>query len=136
MSISGILSSSISQNPFNAVNSPPTPCDDSRIQLAVKLGSLTVRMKDIDEMIVRKELELAKVGKELDALRIAAPLLRGEEDGLSEAVEPTRTLTVMQPSVAQDEGVIDLHPAFVSWLERWREATNRCFLVAPIKRHF
>jgi len=131
MSVSGILSNSVSRE-FTSVNSIR---EDSHIQLAVKLGSLTVRMKAIDEVLAQKELELAKVGKELDALRIVAPLLRGEEDGLSEAVETTRTPTVWQQSAVQDEADIDSHPAFFSWWERWREATNRFFLMASSRRH-
>jgi hypothetical protein len=131
MSVSGILSSSVSRE-FTSVN--PIG-EDSHIQLAVKLGSLTVRMKAIDEVIAQKELELAKVGKELDALRIVAPLLRGEEDGLSEAVETTRTPTVLQQSAVQDEAIIDSRPAFFSWWERWREAANRFFLMASSRRH-
>jgi hypothetical protein len=133
MSVSGISSSSVSQK-FSGVNSPQTPRNDSPIQLAVKWGDLTVRMKTIDEVLAQKELELAKVGKELDALRIVAPLLRGEEDGLSEAVETTRTPTVLQQSAVQDDAVIDSHPAFFSWWERWREATNRFFLMASSRR--
>ena len=45
-----------------------------------------------------------------EALRIVTPLLRGEEDGVSEAVEPTRTPIVMQQSAkAQDEFVLRRH---------------------------
>ena len=66
MSASGILSSNVSQK-------------FSSIPLAVRLGSVVVRMKTINEVLLQKELELVRVGKELDALRIAAPLLRGDE---------------------------------------------------------
>ena len=72
-----------------------------------------------------------------EALRIVTPLLRGEgEDDVSEAVEPTRTPIVMQQSAkAQDEAVIDSHPAFSAWWERWRKARTRFSLVASIRRH-
>jgi hypothetical protein len=71
-----------------------------------------------------------------EAPRIVTPLFRGEEDGVSEAVEPTRTAIVMQQSAkAQDEGVIDSHPAFSAWWERWRKARARFSLVASIRRH-
>jgi hypothetical protein len=134
MSVSGILSSGVSQK-FSSLNSPPTIREDSHIQLAVKLGSLTVRMKAIDQVLVQKELELARVGKELDALRIVAPLLRGEKDGLSETVETTQTPNVMQASVAPDESVLDLQSVFSAWRKRWLEATNRLLAVAAIRRH-
>lgn len=134
MSISGILSSSISQKPFRGVNSPQTPRDDSHIELAVKLGSVTVRMKTIDEMLVHKELELARVEKELDALRIVAPLLRGENGELSEAVETTRTLTVMPRSDVPDEAVVDSPLGSPSWSERWREVLKRLLCYAGTVR--
>ena len=71
-----------------------------------------------------------------EGLRIVTPLLRGEEDGVSEAVEPTRTPIVMQQSAkAQDEAVIDSHPVFSAWWERWRKARTRFSLVASIRRH-
>ena len=100
MSASGILSSNVSQK-------------FSSIPLAVRLGSVVVRMKTINEVLLQKELELVRVGKELDALRIAAPLLRG------------------------DEADVDSQPAFVSWWERWRhETATRFFPVASLRKHF
>jgi len=59
-------------------------------------------MKDVHEMLVQKEIELARVEKELEALRIVAPLLRDEEDWDSEAAEPTRTVTAMCPASAEN----------------------------------
>jgi hypothetical protein len=71
-----------------------------------------------------------------EALRIGTPLLRSEEVGVSEAAEPNRTPIVMQQSAkAQDEAVIDSHPAFSAWWERWQKARTRFSLVASIKRH-
>jgi len=71
-----------------------------------------------------------------EALRIVTPLRRGQEGGVSEDVEATRTPIVMQQSAkAQDEAVNDSHPAFSAWWERWRKARTRFSLVASIGRH-
>lgn len=43
-------------------------------------------------MLAQKELELARVGKELESLRIVAPLLRDEEDRVGESAEAGPTL--------------------------------------------
>jgi hypothetical protein len=131
MSISGILSSSVGPKPIGGVRSPQTLCDDAHVQLAVKLGSLTVRMKDIDEVLVQKELELARVGKELEALGIVAPLLRGEEGGVSEVIEPTRTLTL---TILPQPAVVGSNPAFALWWERWREMLTRLLSYAGAVR--
>jgi hypothetical protein len=83
-----------------------------------------------------KETELVEVKKELEALRIVAPLLRDEgdeEDGVSEAAEPTRTVTVM-PSFVQAEAVLDSPHASSSGSSRWREAAKRFFPLASIRR--
>jgi hypothetical protein len=39
-------------------------------------------MKDVMELLRAKEQELSKVRKQVDALRVALPLLAGEEDPL------------------------------------------------------
>ncbi len=129
MSISKILSSSVGPKPIGGVRSPHTLWDDAHVQLAVKLGSFTVRMKDINEVLVQKELELARIGKELDALWIVAPLLRGEEEGISEVIEPTRTLTILPQRV-----VVGSNPAFALWWERWREMLTRLLSYAGAVR--
>lgn len=58
------------------------------------------------EMLVQKELDLARVEKELEALRIVASLLQEEEDWVSEAANPIRNVTVVLRSDLQGETVI------------------------------
>lgn len=58
------------------------------------------------EMLVQKELDLARVEKELEALRIVASLLREEEDWVSEAATPIRNVSVVLRSAVQGEAVI------------------------------
>jgi len=43
-------------------------------------------------MLAHKELELARVGQELESLRIVASLLRDEEDRVGESAEAVLTL--------------------------------------------
>lgn len=46
-------------------------------------------MKDVMELLRAKEQELSKVRRQVDALRIALPLLSGEDDGpLSKGTGP------------------------------------------------
>jgi len=66
-------------------------------------------IKNVQEVLLKKELELARVKKELEALRIVAPLLRDEEDWVRETAKPT--LTVTGQSLIEAEAVIDSPPA-------------------------
>jgi hypothetical protein len=144
MSVSGVISSLVSSSvrqkisPVNSqpMISQPTIREDSPIQLAVQLGSTTVRTKSIEDVLIKKQIEFVRVGKELDALRIVAPLLREEGENVSKVSEATQILTTIQQSPATGEAVVDLRPTLFSWWERWREATNRFFLLASIKRRF
>lgn len=137
MSVSGLISNILGSSAgtkFSAVQSLQTVREDSPLQLAIQLNRLTVRMQTIEDVLVKKQIEFIRVGKELDALRLVAPLLQSTESDVSELIEPPQPLTAVQQSTARGEAAFDLHPAVVSWFERWREATNRSFLMALIKR--
>lgn len=64
-------------------------------------------MKNVYEVLRQKELELARLEKEVEALRVAAPLLSEDKEGMSEAPKPTLTtapaaqqpIRIPQPSV-------------------------------------
>lgn len=55
-------------------------------------------MKNVYEVLRQKELELTRLEKEVEALRIAAPLLSEEKEGLSDtgAVGKNGTATPIQ----------------------------------------
>jgi len=53
-------------------------------------------MKNVYEVLRQKELELTRLEKEVEALRVAAPLL-SEEKELAEAPKPTLTTSPTQP---------------------------------------
>jgi hypothetical protein len=89
MSLLGVFHSSAKPE-ISRVHPLPTIPEDSPAQLAVRMGSLTIRPRTIDEVLAKKEIELAKVARELDALRIVAPLLLDENESPFKALEPTR----------------------------------------------
>jgi hypothetical protein len=55
-------------------------------------------MKNVYEVLRQKELELTRLEKEVEALRVAAPLLSEEKEQLAEAPKPT--LTAAPPPAA------------------------------------
>ena len=67
-------------------------------------------MKNVYEVLRQKELELTRLEKEVEALRIAAPLLSEEKESMSETSAlgkstgatpiPQQPLRVPQPAVA------------------------------------
>jgi hypothetical protein len=82
-------------------------------------------MKNVYEVLRQKELELTRLEKEVEALRVAAPLLSDEKETLAEAPKPSLTATqppqpVRIPPVvaAQSSGT----PARVAG---WEEAAKR-----------
>ncbi len=54
-------------------------------------------MKNVYEVLRQKELELTRLEKEVEALRVAAPLLSDEKESLAEAPKPTLTAAPQQP---------------------------------------
>jgi hypothetical protein len=54
-------------------------------------------MKNVYEVLRQKELELTRLEKEVEALRIAAPLLSEEKEQLAEAPKPSLTTTAPPP---------------------------------------
>jgi hypothetical protein len=56
-------------------------------------------MKNVYEVLRQKELELTRLEKEVEALRVAAPLLSEEKESLAEASKPSLTATAPAPPV-------------------------------------
>jgi hypothetical protein len=54
-------------------------------------------MKNVYEVLRQKELELTRLEKEVEALRVAAPLLSDEKEQAVEAPKPTLTPAPAQP---------------------------------------
>jgi hypothetical protein len=58
-------------------------------------------MKNVYEVLRQKELELARLEKEVEALRVAAPLLSDDKDVSSDAAMAKPTLTATTPTPQQ-----------------------------------
>jgi hypothetical protein len=56
-------------------------------------------MKNVYEVLRQKELELARLEKEVEALRVAAPLLSEEKEPSLDSSKPTLTTTVTQQPI-------------------------------------
>jgi hypothetical protein len=54
-------------------------------------------MKNVYEVLRQKELELTRLEKEVEALRVAAPLLSEEKESMAEAPKPSLTASAPQP---------------------------------------
>ncbi len=88
------------------------------------------KTKNAHDVLIQKELEVARLKIELEALRIVGPLLSDEGDRDGRAVT-----SVAMPSLLQAKTAIDSHHAFSSRSERWREAVKRLFPATFIGRH-
>lgn len=58
-------------------------------------------MKNVYEVLRQKELELARLEKEVEALRVAAPLLSDDKDQISEPTTTKPILTSASPAPQQ-----------------------------------
>ncbi len=54
-------------------------------------------MKNVYEVLRQKEMELTRLEKEVEALRLVAPLLSEEKEGLSEMAKPALATAVNGP---------------------------------------
>jgi len=59
-------------------------------------------MKNVYEVLRQKEVELTRLEKEVEALRIAAPLLLEEKEVLAEARKPSLTATGGGPAFRKE----------------------------------
>jgi hypothetical protein len=56
-------------------------------------------MKNAYEVLRQKEIELARLEKEVEALRLVAPLLSEEKESIGEASKPVLTASVPQQPI-------------------------------------
>ena len=56
-------------------------------------------MKNVFEVLRQKEIELARLEKEVEALRLAAPLLSDDKEPLADVPKPTLTATAPQQPI-------------------------------------
>jgi len=82
-------------------------------------------MKNVYEVLRQKELELSRLEKEVEALRVAAPLLSDEKESLSEAPKPSLAATA-PPQPVRIPPVVAAQAANVpARVAGWEDAAKR-----------
>ena len=82
-------------------------------------------MKNVYEVLRQKELELTRLEKEVEALRIAAPLLSEEKEPFAEAPKPSLTATAPPQPVRNPPVVAAQSAAPPARVVGWDDAAKR-----------
>ena len=83
-------------------------------------------MKNVYEVLRQKELELARLEKEVEALRIAAPLLSEEmKESMSEASKPVLTTPAPQQPVRMPTPTVTAPVPPPARAAGWDDASKR-----------
>lgn len=81
-------------------------------------------MKNVYEVLRQKELELTRLEKEVEALRVAAPLLSEEKESTTETSKPTLTATTSQQPM-RIPPVVAASTAAPTRAAGWEDAAKR-----------
>jgi hypothetical protein len=85
-------------------------------------------MKNVYEVLRQKELELARLEKEVEALRVVAPLLsdEGKEMAAAEGAKPTlATTTAVQQPIRLPQPPVNVAAAQPARAAGWEDAAKR-----------
>ena len=82
-------------------------------------------MKNVYEVLRQKELELTRLEKEVEALRVAAPLLSEEKEQLAEAPKPTLAAAPAQQPVRIPAAVASQGATAPARVAGWEDAAKR-----------
>jgi hypothetical protein len=83
-------------------------------------------MKNVYEVLRQKELELARLEKEVEALRVAAPLLSEESAGETTSSKPTLTTPATQQPIRIPQPAVTTTPAVqTARAAGWEETAKR-----------
>jgi hypothetical protein len=82
-------------------------------------------MKNVYEVLRQKELELTRLEKEVDALRVAAPLLSEEKEPLAETPKPSLTATAPQQPIRIPPVVAAQAAPAPARVAGWEDAAKR-----------
>jgi len=83
-------------------------------------------MKNVYEVLRQKELELARLEKEVEALRVAAPLLSDEKDPGTEVSKPTlATPTSTQQPIRIPQPAVNASPQPARAAGGWEDTAKR-----------
>ena len=82
-------------------------------------------MKNVYEVLRQKELELTRLEKEVEALRVAAPLLSEEKEQLADAPKPSLTQAAQPQPVRIPPAVAAQAANPPARVAGWEEAAKR-----------
>jgi hypothetical protein len=85
-------------------------------------------MKNVYEVLRQKELELARLEKEVEALRVVAPLLsdEGKEMAATEGAKPTlATAPAVQQPIRLPQPAVNVAAAQPARAAGWEDAAKR-----------
>ena len=82
-------------------------------------------MKNVYEVLRQKELELARLEKEVEALRVAAPLLSEEKEAIADAPKPTLTAAQAQQPLRIPPPVAAAANSAPARAAGWEDAAKR-----------
>jgi hypothetical protein len=82
-------------------------------------------MKNVYEVLRQKELELARLEKEVEALRVAAPLLSDDKEPATEISKPTLTAAPPQQPMRIPPPVVAASTVPPARAAGWEEAAKR-----------
>jgi hypothetical protein len=81
-------------------------------------------MKNVYEVLRQKELELARLEKEVEALRVAAPLLSEDKEMLVEATNNKPAITAQQP-IRMTQPAVNTNPQPATRAVGWEDTAKR-----------
>jgi len=82
-------------------------------------------MKNVYEVLRQKELELTRLEKEVEALRIAAPLLSEEKESATEISKPTLAAAVPQQPIRIPQPPVTQAAAPPGRAAGWEDSAKR-----------
>jgi hypothetical protein len=84
-------------------------------------------MKNVYEVLRQKELELARLEKEVEALRVAAPLLSDDKESGAEMVsnKPTLTSAPVQQPIRIPQPAVNATPQPARAAAGWEDTAKR-----------
>jgi hypothetical protein len=82
-------------------------------------------MKNVYEVLRQKELELARLEKEVEALRVAAPLLSDDKELATESPKPTLAATPPQQPMRIPPPVVAASTTPPARAAGWEDAAKR-----------
>jgi len=84
-------------------------------------------MKNVYEVLRQKELELARLEKEVEALRVAAPLLSDDKESMMEATnnKPTLAATIPQQPIRIPQPAVNAAAPPVARAAGWEDTAKR-----------